>query len=174
MPKPKTTDRKLWDRVRIDNSSDDACWEWQGSVLRGGYGSVGIIDGKAWSAHRLSWVLAFGEIPEGMCVCHRCDNPGCVRPSHLFLGTYRDNNSDKEAKGRANHPRGRQHGWQRKPESRPRGERNGRAVLTAVDVREIRRRVASGETLKAVARSYRVSDTHVSFIVARKSWSHIE
>lgn len=173
MPAAKSPERKLWDRVKVVESDPDACWEWQGSLLRRGYGSVGRIDGQSWQAHRLAWVLANGSIPPGLCVCHHCDNPRCVRPSHLFLGTRKENNDDKERKGRASHPQGEQHGWQRKPESRPMGEVNGMAKLTEDQVREIRSRAASGATFKGLAREYGVSDTQISWIVKRKSWQHI-
>lgn len=81
--------------------------EWVGDCLvypptkRDGYGRI-RVDGKSWLAHRFSWVLANGPIPEGMYVCHRCDNPPCINPEHLFLGTQTDNMRDMAAKGRWN------------------------------------------------------------------------
>lgn len=173
MPAAKSPERKLWDRVKVAGNDSGACWEWQGAQLRHGYGSVGRINGQSWQAHRLSWVLAHGPIPPGLCVCHHCDNPRCVRPAHLFLGTRKDNNDDKEQKGRANHPRGESHGWQNKPETRPMGEANGMAKLTEDQVREIRDHAASGASFKGLAREYGVSDTQISWIVKRKSWRHI-
>lgn len=88
---------------KVDIRSGDACWEWKSAKNSTGYGLHGIkIDGKGrcFLAHRVAWVLRNGQIPAGMCVCHRCDNPSCVNPAHLFLGTNLDNVRDMDSKGR--------------------------------------------------------------------------
>lgn len=90
---------------RIDKSGD--CWIWQGRARQGGYGYLGWC-GENERAHRVAWMIAHGPIPNGLCVCHTCDNPLCVRPSHLWLGTQLENNEDKVRKGR-------QHGRPRLP-----------------------------------------------------------
>src|SRR3954467_3950831 len=83
------------------------CWEWTSTKIKYGYGRMNIGGRKfKWIlAHRLSWELHFGEIPDGTLVCHRCDNPCCVNPNHLFLGTHMDNCQDKIRKGRARYSR---------------------------------------------------------------------
>jgi hypothetical protein len=109
---------------RVDKSGD--CWVWTGPTIRDGYGrlSVGLRPQRHHVlAHRLSWQLHFGPIPEGKLVLHRCDNPPCVRPDHLFLGTDLDNKRDCIQKGRARYAK---------------GEANGRAKLTAEQVDVIR------------------------------------
>jgi hypothetical protein len=95
-------EEKLWNGLK--KSAADECWLWQGGTNGNGYGHVsGRWKGKyrAWLVHRLSYEIAYGPIPEGMCVCHRCDTPRCANPAHLFLGTQSDNHKDMENKGRA-------------------------------------------------------------------------
>ena len=94
-PAPDTFTARFWDRV--DKSGD--CWPWIGSRQVNGYGHV-RSQNRSLYAHRVAWTLANGPIPPGLWVLHRCDNPPCVNPSHLFLGTARDNTLDSIAKGR--------------------------------------------------------------------------
>ncbi len=92
------TDTEFWSRVLT--GSVDECWPWLGARMTNGYGKL-TYGGWNVSAHRLSYVLAFGPIPEGMCILHKCDNPRCVNPAHLRAGTQLENMQDMHAKGRA-------------------------------------------------------------------------
>lgn len=85
----------------VDRDGD--CWEWRGRHDEKGYGRIGF-EGRLQRADRVAWLLSFGEIPEGMCVLHRCDNPACCNPDHLFLGSQADNVADRDAKGRGARP----------------------------------------------------------------------
>jgi len=154
------------ERARFNNfvKKSPGCWKWTGATDSAGYGAMrvgGTLDGTRGmkKAHRIAWVLKHGPIPKGMCVCHKCDNPSCVRPGHLFLGTYSDNMNDMLAKGRGRHRR---------------GERHGRAKLTERDVHAIRARYASGDvTQEALAAEYGVTHVLIGKIVRHKLWTHI-
>lgn len=124
-----------------------------------GYGSASLYRQGSIGAHRLSWLIHFGEIPPEMHVCHRCDNPPCVNPRHLFLGTNLDNRRDSIAKGRFRVGR---------------GERHRSAKLTEAQVREIRQRRELGDRQEALAAEFGVSGCAISNIHRRKTWAHVE
>lgn len=88
---------RFW--AKVDRRGPDDCWEWTAGCNRKGYGKFSL-DGATRQSHRISWELANGQIPEGLCVLHRCDNPPCCNPAHLFLGTHADNHADRSLKGR--------------------------------------------------------------------------
>lgn len=93
---------KFWAKVLIPQDAN-ACWEWQGHLCRG-YGNFDLPGRRKIKAHRMSWIIANGEIQENMKICHKCDNPKCVRPDHLFVGTQADNIMDAVRKGRIKPP----------------------------------------------------------------------
>lgn len=97
--KPRPLDERLWEKV-VKDPSPDGCWIFMGAKSSFGHGIIANADGTRWRAHRLSWELTNGPIPDGMLVLHHCDVPPCVRPDHLFLGTQTDNMSDCVSKGR--------------------------------------------------------------------------
>lgn len=136
---------RFWDKV--DVRGEDDCWEWTGSLTRG-YGHF-KIDGKLWYAHRYSYEINAGPIGD-LCVCHHCDNPCCVNPEHLFLGTTADNNRDRDNKGR--------------------GVTNNRLkVLTQDQADEIRIKSATGAYFhKELAKEYNVGQTTVIRVIHRK------
>lgn len=148
--------RNFWNRV--DRRGDDECWEWRGRLNEDGYGKLRFRSDD-WAAHRLSWFLCFGEIPEGMCVLHHCDNPKCVNPVHLFLGTHADNMRDMAQKGRRKHI-----GC---------GEDNSSAKLTVSDVRCIHELRARGATQQAIADRFEVTQAHVSRILLGHVWENV-
>jgi len=87
----------FWSHI---SKTETGCWEWTLSRLPYGYGRVAFLGNKNQYAHRVAWILTHGDIPDGLCVCHKCDNPPCINPDHLFIGTYADNAHDRDAKGR--------------------------------------------------------------------------
>lgn len=151
---------RFWSKVAI--SDPLGCWEWTASrgsnTLGHNYGKVGV-DGKNRFAHRVAWVLMYGPVPEGMDVLHRCDNPPCCNPTHLFLGTHTDNMRDRAAKGR----------------SAPTiGTQNPKARLTESDVLKIRARWRAGERPAAsIAADFPVTKEAVYAIVYYRAWTHV-
>ncbi len=159
---PPIEDR-IWAKVK--KGSDAECWEWTGGCTRAGYGTISYQNRHQY-AHRLVYEFTHGAIPDGMLICHTCDNPICVNPAHLWVGTKGDNNRDMIAKGR---------NWlQQKPERQVRGERQGSAKLTEAAVRDIRMLASQGCSLRELATKYGVSDTTINTVVARKWWKHVE
>ena len=106
MAEKKSTYERFMSKVKV---SDTGCWEWQAAKFTNGYGAFHVRP-KQWRAHRWSYQHHHGEIPEGLCVLHSCDNPVCVNPEHLSAGTLKDNTEDMFKKGRANKAKGSKHG----------------------------------------------------------------
>ena len=134
------------DRFWEQTATGDGCWLWQGSRNNKGYGqlSKGGRSGGSVLTHRYSWEIHNGPIPDGLCVCHRCDNPPCVNPEHLFLGTYKDNAVDRRDKGRNTRYKAFithcPHGHEYTPENTGRRRNGDRWCRTCANIR--RRRVA--------------------------------
>lgn len=155
------TDKKLvrfWNKV--DRRVNAPCWEWLGSKGLKGYGEV-RIDKQLWRAHRAVWILYFGSIPEGLLICHHCDNPSCVNPEHLFMGTALDNTRDMYEKGR-----------EFIPTYTEVGEKHCQSKLTDDAVREIRTTYPK-LTMQALADYFNVSLVTVWQVIHRKTWRHI-
>ncbi len=154
-----------------------SCWVWLGATREGGYGSL-RFHGRNVSASRLSWEWTCGPIADGMWVLHRCDNPPCVRPSHLFLGTAQDNARDRDAKGRnyqVTQPeklsRGERHWTSTHPELIRRAERGTNAKLTWDQVARIRTRaVNEGLSSSALGAEFGVSARTIRFILRGETW----
>jgi hypothetical protein len=163
---------RFWEKVKL--AAKGVCWERQAGLdKKNGYGKFGVPGG--WDrAHRVAWRLVHGEIPKGMFVLHECDNPKCVNPNHLYLGTKKDNAQDRERRGRGNHAVGLRYGRHTHP-GQTRGAKNGRAKLDEHGVQELlRRHFKQGVTKAELAREYSLSKTTVGHIVSGKLWPHVE
>lgn len=159
-------EQRFWTHVDLSGE----CWLWTGTRTVQGYGRVvvrrGIGRPYKIAAHRVSYEMAYGlaidSLPKHLVVCHTCDNPPCVRPDHLFLGTMQDNVNDARSKGRMNYE-----AWHQ------RGEENHAAKLNDASVRKIRSAYAAGETQAALAKRYEVSRSTIGDIVRGEIWSHV-
>lgn len=138
----------------------DSCWEWTGARMPRGYGAIRMPGRIHGYAHRAAWIAEYGPIPIGMCVCHRCDNPPCCNPSHLFLGTRADNAADREAKGRGI------------PGMSP-GSLNPAAKLNDDMVRQIRDLRSQGMEVTQIAERYGITKAAISKVVLRRTWKHV-
>lgn len=143
---------RFWKRV----NKTDGCWVWTGGTTTAGYGKIGLggRGGEQRDTHRFSWEMHFGEIPDGLCVLHKCDNKPCVRPDHLFLGTHSDNMIDAYDKG-----------------IMKKGSARSDAKINENMAKEIRESKENGTTLAA---KFGVSDALIYRIRKNKTWKHVE
>jgi hypothetical protein len=166
MPRKRTILRDLRDDLKVqarfwakvETGPADACWPWMACRFHTGYGKL-ALDGKAVFANRVAWVLTHGPIPESLDVLHRCDNPPCCNPAHLFLGTHADNMRDRSEKGRR---------------TSTVGEQNPKCRLTEQDVLDIRASRRNGNhNVTAVAAQYGITVSNYWAIVHYRSWKHL-
>lgn len=149
---------RFW--ARVDRRGPDECWLWLAAKDPCGYGEIGI-NRRVERAHRVSYALSTNTQPAKLKVCHNCpggDNPSCVNPRHLWLGTDADNMRDRGAKGRTN---------------KPKGQANSKAKLTDDDIPVIRRKRKDGRTIRSLATEYRLNVEAISRLLSRKTWSHV-
>lgn len=154
---PRATLRERFE-LRFERGEADECWLWTGQLNYLGYGTIGRGAARHALAHRVSYELHVGPIPEGAHILHSCDVRNCVNPSHLRPGTHAENMRDMHSRGRR---------------VVARGERAGMSKLTDEQVRAIRARRAAGERQIALAREYKVDKTLIWMIVTRKIWTHV-
>lgn len=153
---------RFWSKVD-KSAGPDGCWLWTACKFHDGYGCF-IIRKKLHRAHRLSFIIENGAIPQGdghhgTCVCHRCDVRECVNPSHLFLGSHQENVTDKMNKGRG---------------GQKRGEGNGRAKLTEVEVLQMRKDFQNGVfTYSDLAAKFKMDASSIKDAVTGKTWRHL-
>ena len=158
-PMPRITDESFIVRLTARIRKTNGCWLWTGPTSPAGYGYQWLIGNGLVLVHRASWAIWRGGLRAGDVVCHKCDVPACVNPSHLFVGTQGDNMKDCARKGRIRLPM-------------LSGHLHPMAKLSTSAVESARQRAAAGESNAAIARSLGVSRTAISRLVLRKSWNN--
>lgn len=151
------TIKRFWNKVAI-TAQENLCWLWTGSTRRRGYGVFNFKRPLNLMATRVAYFLHYKVDPLDKLVLHKCDNPKCCNPTHLFLGTTQDNTADMDEKGRRNSKVGEAH-WKVK--------------VTAEMVKDIRSMAAAGESQKNLSVMYGIDASNISLIVSRKTWKHI-
>lgn len=149
-PVPRPADQRFREKYAVDAAT--GCWDWTATKNQKGYGRF-TTDYSTFSAHRFAWSMENGEIPDGAFVLHTCDNPACVNPAHLFLGSNADNMADKVAKGR-----------------QAQGVGNAYSKLTEAQVMAIR---ADTRLLRVIGDEYGINKTQVSRIRRRTAWRNL-
>lgn len=163
---------RFWEKVD-KSKGENSCWEWTRYKDKDGYGQL-RFKGRMYLAHRFSYMTYVGAIPEGMLICHKCDNPSCVNPDHLFIGTHLDNKRDCIKKGRLNPRKGGDHHCRLHPELIIRGGEHYKAKLSnsqALEIRNLHSR--EGIKLKDAIRKYKISRSSFYRIINNKSYRTI-
>lgn len=156
-------------RFQHSYTATKTCWYWTGVLKDNGYGVFSVKRRGKWIsvyAHRYMWEFLNGPIPKGLLICHRCDNPRCVNPKHLFLGTYKDNSMDAARKGRCC--------MQANPHLIPKGERNGGCKITEGTVANIRELRKEGYLIRQLVDEFDLSKSQIKRIIYGKSWKHVK
>lgn len=149
--------RRFWGKA---DKREDGCWEWQSAKMPKGYGIFTVLlEGKYVGvlAHRMAWLITYSDVPTELYVCHKCDNPKCVRPEHLFLGTHADNLGDQKAKGRSRF-----------------GSKHHGAKVTEEDVKDMFALREQGLTHKQIAEKYNMSRPNVTVILNGRTWQNVD
>lgn len=148
---------RFW--AKVDVRSPEECWPWMASCSHG-YGDF-RINRRTFRANRLAYQFCIGSIPDGLIVCHRCNNRACVNPAHLYAGTYRDNSHDAVVAGTASQP------------PHYLGSKHHAAKLSEAQVIEIRQRAAQGMRFRDLAKLYGVDRCTIGDLVYRRTWTHV-
>ncbi len=164
----RSMEERFWEKV--EKRGPDECWHWTAAHDQHGYGQLNLCDskGRRMKAHRVAYELHYGPIPEGLEICHHCDNPSCVNPVHLFAGSHRDNMHDAMDKGRNSKP----------PRNGVRGERHGHATFTDQEVIDLRREFAALQekqrvSIAAFAEWHDTPMVTMWRILRRKNYTHV-
>lgn len=161
MARPRVPlEQRFW--TKVQRQDGEKCWLWTGAISGSGYGTVALpVTGKSINAHRIAYELVYGPIPDNLNVLHRCDVRNCVRPDHLFLGTYHDNTMDAIHKGRFPQAEGTP------------GEKNHNAKLTEVQVIQIKHQLLANVPVESIAAQFGVHKQTIIEIRKERNWKQV-